>query len=218
LPTRLILVRHGQTEHNVAGKIAGWTDSPLSATGVAQAESVAEHVAASYALDVLYSSPLQRARDTARAIGRRVGLGPVVRNDLKELNFGDLENTTEAEIARVLPEAWLASRDLADYDFAWPNGERRGDFFDRVRLAFASIVAAHPGKTVGVVAHGAVLGSFLGGVAEGRPHLWQKYLVRNCSVSEVEARGETLTVVRLGDHSFLPDSAPDPLIQALARS
>jgi 2,3-bisphosphoglycerate-dependent phosphoglycerate mutase len=217
LPTRLILVRHGQTVHNIAGRIAGSTDSPLSDLGREQAASVAEHVAANYALDALYASPLQRALHTALAIGERAGHAPRLRDDLRELNFGDLENSSESEIAQALPEAWLASRNLEDLSFAWPNGERRGDFFVRVRRALAEIVAEHPGQTVGVVAHGAVIGSFLAEIAEGRPWLWTRYLMFNCALSEVEAAADRLTLLRYNEFSFLPPSAPDPLILALSR-
>lgn len=217
MPTKLVLVRHGQTVHNIAGKIAGRTDSPLSETGLSQAQEVAAYVAANYSLDVLYSSPLQRALRTAEIIAQPISLCPLVREDLKELNFGDLENSSEAEMAKALPEAWLASRNLENYDFAWPNGERRGEFFARVRAAFDSILLAHPGQTIGVVAHGAVLGSLLADIAEGRPHLWRRYLVRNCSVSEVEARDGGLAICRLNEFSFLGDAAPDPLIEAMSR-
>lgn len=217
MSTRLILVRHGQTAHNVAGRIAGSTDSPLSDLGREQAACVAEHVAASYALDVLYASPLQRALHTALAIGERAGLAPRLRDDLRELNFGDMENSCESEIAKALPEAWRASRNLEDLDFAWPNGERRGEFFARVRRALDEIVAAHPDQVVGIVAHGAVIGSFLADIAEGRPWLWRKYLMFNCALSEVIADGGQLALARYNEAGFLPESEPDPLIVALTR-
>ena len=217
LPTKLILVRHGQTVHNVAGRIAGSTDSPLSELGYEQAASVAEHVAATYALDVLYASPLQRALHTALAIGERTGHAPRLRDDLRELNFGDLENSNQSEIAEALPEAWRASRDFADLDFAWPNGERRGDFFERVRKAMGEIVATHRSQTVGVVAHGAVIGSFLADVAEGKPWDWQRYLMFNCALSIVVEDGGALRLALYNECAFLPESAPDPLLAALTR-
>ncbi len=85
MPTKLVLVRHGQTSHNVAGKVAGWTDSPLSEVGLAQAERLADFIAERYRLHGLYSSPLQRARLTAEAIGRGTGRTPGLRDDLKGL-------------------------------------------------------------------------------------------------------------------------------------
>ena len=216
MPTRLVLIRHGQTSHNVAGRVAGWTDSPLSEVGLAQAERMSAHVVARYELDGLYASPLRRARHTAQAIGRRAGLVPVLLDDLKELNFGDLENLTEAEIASRYPDVWAASRVLEDHTFAWPGGECRGSFYGRVRQAFDEIIAGHPSQTVAVVSHGGVLGSFVADVVEGQPHLWQKYLLKNCAIAEVHADGGRARLVCFNDHSFLPDYGPDPLLASLA--
>ncbi len=218
MPTRLILVRHGQTLHNVAGKVAGWTDSPLSDVGVAQAERLAVYLAARYRLDAVVSSPLQRARRTAEAIGRRAGLGPTDREDLKELNFGELENLTEAEISARHPGIWAASQVLDDHTFAWPGGESRAGFYLRVRRAFQEIVAAHPDQTVAVVSHGGVLGAYVADVAEGRPHLWRKYLAKNCAITEVLLEGGLTSLACFNDHSFLADPGPDPLLESLATS
>ena len=216
MPTKLILVRHGQTLHNVAGRVAGWTDSPLSEIGHQQAEVLAAHVAERHPLEALYSSPLQRAYDTARAVGRRVGLVPVMREDLKEMNFGDLEDHTEAEIAARRPEVWAASLNLEDEAFAWPGGEARGSFHARVRHAFREIIAAHLGQTVAIVSHGGVLGTYVADLLEGRPYLWRKYLAKNCSITQVEAVDGHVAVTCFNDHSFLPDHGPDRLLANLA--
>jgi len=215
VPTRLILVRHGQTLHNVAGKVAGWTDSPLSEAGRAQAEVLAAHLAERHTLHALYSSPLQRARHTAETIGRRVGLEPIFRDDLKELNFGEMENLTEAEIAARHPDVWAAAQVLEDHSFAWPGGESRGAFYERVRRALQEIAAAHPDQTVAVVSHGGVVGSYVADALEGQPQLWRKYLARNCSVTEVHAGNGRVAVTCFNDHSFLPDSGPDRLLAGL---
>jgi len=216
LPTKLILVRHGQTLHNVAGKIAGWTDSPLSDVGLDQAERLGTYVAEHYVLDALYSSPLQRARRTAEIVGRLAGLERILRDDLKELNFGDLEELTEAEVSARHPGIWAASQVVDDHSFTWPGGETRSRFYARVRRAFREIVAAHPSQTVAIVSHGGVLGSYVADVVEGHPHLWRKYLLRNCSITEVRAENGRAAVGRFNDYSFLPDYAPDPLLQSLA--
>jgi len=217
LPTTLVLVRHGQTLHNLAGRLAGWTDSPLSDVGRRQAEFVAAHIASRFKLTAIYASPLQRARLTARTIGRRTGLEPTYRDDLKELNFGDLENKTESEISASHPGIWAASQVLDDHAFSWPNGEARHLFYDRVERAFAEIAAAHSGQTVAIVSHGGVLGSYLAGVIEGKPYLWLSYLVKNCSTSVVELRvGGAREVTSFNDHSYLPATGGDLISVALA--
>lgn len=91
---KLYLVRHGQTDWNLAGKAQGWADNPLNATGIAQAEALREKLK-SYDFDICYCSPLIRAVQTAKiAIGDRVKI--IYDKDLKERNFGDLEGTDPA--------------------------------------------------------------------------------------------------------------------------
>lgn len=203
MSTTLVLVRHGQTVHNAEGRITGWTDSPLSEAGLAQAASVARHVAARYALDRVYSSPLRRARDTAEAIARLAGLRPILRDGLKEINFGRFENLTKAEILDLYPEAAASWRAPADPSFTYPEGESLRDFFDRVIGAFREIVKESLGLTVAVVAHGGVLGSYLAHVFEGQPLLWRKYIPRNCAVTEIHAADGRLSVICFNDWAFL---------------
>lgn len=192
--TKLVLVRHGQTAHNVEGKMAGWTDSPLTELGRAQAEQVARYIAESYQLGRIFSSPLQRARDTAEAIGRRTHLQPILRDDLKEINFGKFESLTRAQIQATFPEI-IANNDLNGPTFAYPDGESAETFTRRIRRVFAAILAANEGQEVAVVAHGGVLGAYLAERLGGEPHRWRQYVPKNCSVSEVDVEDGVVTLV-----------------------
>ena len=186
MPARLLLIRHAQTEHNLALRLAGWTDSPLSPEGRRQAERLASHLAATETLDAIYASPLQRARDTAAAIARRFGLTVRLRDDLREIHFGRCESLTLDEVRTRFPDLWARLPNDADLTLAWPGGESRAAFYDRIRRAVAAISAAHPAATVAVVTHGGVISALLADLAEGAPWRWARYLVNNCSISEVE--------------------------------
>src|SRR5436309_13776547 len=89
-PTTLVLVRHGETAGNRDRRFQTY-DTPLSDTGRAQAQRVAERLAAEGPFDALYASDLARTRETAEAIGARLGLTPVFTPALRELDTGDLD-------------------------------------------------------------------------------------------------------------------------------
>lgn len=96
--TTLFLVRHGQTDWNLAGKIQGHTDIPLNETGKTQAQKVAQHLKKKQAsIAALYSSDLQRAHQTAREIANGFALEIILNADLREGYFGKLEGLTKQE-------------------------------------------------------------------------------------------------------------------------
>lgn len=184
--TELILVRHGQTTSNMLGIIHGRTDVPLTEAGIRQANQVAEHLSSIRGVQHLYSSPLIRARLTAQAISRRLGVRPLLRPDLVEMNFGDVEGYTLSGMERDFPDLHARIADLGDLDLAFPNGESRREFHFRVRRAFDELIAAHQGDRLIIVSHGGVIGSGIAQLTNGNANDWQRFMVRNCSVTRVE--------------------------------
>jgi 2,3-bisphosphoglycerate-dependent phosphoglycerate mutase len=195
LETRLVLIRHGETDDNVAKRIAGWRESALTERGRIQAERVAEFVATRYRPAAIYTSPLRRATETAEGLARR--LGHPLRHDhgLRELHFGDAEGLTLDEMGKRFPEILARARNDEDDDFGWPNGETRRAFYVRTRQSIDVIANAHPGETVAVVTHGGVVSRLLADIVEGKPGRWATYLTTNCSISEI--------VVSAGTHSLV---------------
>ena len=152
--TRLVLVRHGQTDFNREGRLQGQVDIPLNATGVQQAQSLAPMVAAAPP-DVLVASPLERARETARLLSVDTELE--VRTDAAflERSFGQWEGLRGEEIRQRWPEQhadWRAHRPVLGLDV-----EDRPEVGERVAAACRTLVADHVGGTVMVVAHGAAI-------------------------------------------------------------
>jgi len=147
-PRRLMLIRHPETLANVESRYIGRMDSPLTERGVRQRAWLANLVE-SWGADVVYTSPLGRALDTARAIAP-AGCAVSVLEDLQEIDFGQAECLTYDEIVRRgIRLQYTGSGPIA------PDGETGAAFDARVRRAEAQI-GAGPERAV-VVTHGGVM-------------------------------------------------------------
>jgi broad specificity phosphatase PhoE len=149
--TRLLLVRHGETTWNVEGRYQGQADPPLSERGRAQAEATAQKLA-DQGLQVLYSSPLRRASETAQIIALRLGLSVGYDPRLMEINQGEWEGMLVTDIEQHWPA--LFSRWVHDpWLVTLPGGESLSQLQMRVLAAVADMVARHPEQRIGVVTH-----------------------------------------------------------------
>lgn len=137
----LILVRHGRTALNAEGVLQGRIDAPLDEVGRRQASEIGSCLAG---VDRVVSSPLQRAADTASAIGPPVELD----ERFVELDYGDLDGTP---IADVGPEAWAAWR--ASLDHRPSGGETLRELGARVSAALGELATAAATHDVVVVSH-----------------------------------------------------------------
>lgn len=156
--TRIILVRHGETEHNVNLVItSGAPGNPLTERGADQARELAGRLKP-LAVRALYSSPLLRARQTAEILAQHCGLPVEYLDDLRECDVGELEGRgDEAAFARfdATFEHWYHQDDV-DHPLG-PGGETGRSAVERVAAAGKAITAAHPEGTVAVVSHGTLL-------------------------------------------------------------
>jgi broad specificity phosphatase PhoE len=133
---QLILVRHGETVHNVAGIAQGWNDSALSTAGEEQVLRLAERLAVQD-IGAIFSSPLSRAMATARAIAAATGLQIHTVDELREMNYGQWEGRAFHEVRR--DDASAYEQWIADPDAACPNGESHNDLRKRLDRAFQII-------------------------------------------------------------------------------
>ncbi len=157
--TKLVLVRHGQTEWNVDGKFQGQSNVALTEEGIRQARELAEHFPVQK-LDAIYASDLSRARVTAEIVGDYFGLPVQVTRELRELHFGDWEGLSYDEIVSGWPDALENFLQHPDR-LRIPHGESFHQLQERAMLVIAKILAAHDDETVLVVAHGAILRTIL---------------------------------------------------------
>lgn len=154
--TTLYLIRHGQTDWNLAGKMQGQTDIPLNATGIGQAQRVAHSLKnKQISLAALYSSDLQRAHQTAQEIAKILSLDITLASDLREGYFGKLEGLTKKEAQDLFGSY--------HYEDMPPEigAEPRDKLISRVMNYLTYVAHAHSGKQVAIITHGAVLGSII---------------------------------------------------------
>lgn len=148
--TFISLVRHGQTDWNLAKRIQGSSDIPLNDTGRAQAEATGRALAGGR-FDAIYASPLSRALDTARIIAGHVGLGePETIAAVAERQYGEAEGLTGEQILARWPDGAPV-----------PGRESREQVVARALPALRELGEQHPGENVIVVSHGGVISSLV---------------------------------------------------------
>jgi 2,3-bisphosphoglycerate-dependent phosphoglycerate mutase len=148
----LWLVRHGETDWNVAGRVQGHLDEPLNANGVGQAGRLAQRLRGQL-FAAVYSSDLSRALETARTVAERLEGKPPVRVDFRwrEQRLGVAQGLTHGEItARGI-------RRPLSYREAFDGAESRLDLMERVRDPLAELLAAHADGRILVFSHGGTL-------------------------------------------------------------
>lgn len=137
----ILLARHGETDDNREPiRIQGRLDTPLNATGRAQAAELAERVAGE-GIAAIYTSQLSRARETAEIVGARLGLEPLVDARLAEGDRGDIEGRLWKDVAAEDPELFAAWR-AAGESFRFPGGESLREQAVRVAASLDDVRAA----------------------------------------------------------------------------
>lgn len=196
---RLTLLRHGQTEHNLAGLWQGHTDSALTERGVAQARALAE-AGTLGSFDAVYSSDLGRAIHTARLVGFEPDQDPTWR----EIGLGTWEGLTRDEVLRRFPEQARAV--MAGKDLRIGGGESWSDVQRRLMAGVAALRERHAGDAVLVVSHGGAVLTLTTALL-GRDTQWPRVLSRvtNTAVSRVDLSGSEPRLLSFNDASHLSD-------------
>ena len=208
--TKIILVRHGQSEANVTHLFAGQSEARLTALGRAQAEAVAEYLCTHEHIDAVYASDFSRATDTVRPAAERLGLCVIPEPGLREIFAGVWENR---------PFDFIKATYAADYE-VWktdiPNarpthGERVADLFARVNSTVTRLAEAHEGQTILLGSHWtpvlavisrALCGSIAGMLPENTP--------LNAAIHIFRYENDTLALEQLNitEHLAALPSAP----------
>lgn len=153
---RLLLIRHGETSHN-AGQIAlGREDVPLNERGLRQADSIGATLQ-NEPITAIYSSPLRRAKATAAPLAKSLDLMVEIKDGLIEMDVGEVENQTFAEMAERYPDFLKEWRSERVADLCMPGGESLRQVQERAWTALIAIRDRHSDDTVAVVSHNFVI-------------------------------------------------------------
>lgn len=198
--SRLLLVRHGDTELNSAERYWGHSDVELSTAGLRQAERLRDRLATEK-VDTIYSSDLQRASVTAKIIASRHQLDIITCAELWEINFGDAEGLTFDEISRLYPEV-AKLRVERSPKLKYPGGESLDQFNSRVSKFLGRLENHAPEETILIVAHSGVLRTLvcqLLGI--GLRYRWQFRLdLASLSIIETYPQGAILSLLNDVSH------------------
>jgi broad specificity phosphatase PhoE len=195
--TRLIFVRHCETINNVKSIISSNAPGPgLTDVGWQQARQLAVTMA-DVVLDGVYTSPLLRARQTAASITTRSRMAPIIRGELRECGVGDLEGRSDQLAFARYHEVWDQWFHHTALDLPLgPNGENGNEALARLRSVVQDVSTEHPGGTVALVSHGAILHFGLALMSRNlvacRPHEWP---LPNAGTIIAESDGNDLTCV-----------------------
>ena len=204
-PTRIIAIRHGETDWNLAGRVQGqMATAGLNAKGRWQAQQVA-HALASESIQALYASDLLRAHETAQYIGQTTGLAVQTDAGLRERGFGLFEGKTFAESEVLWPELALRWR-KREPDFAPADGESLLSFEERITKIVHALAAINSGKQIVLVSHGGVMDAlYRAATRQGlqAPRTWQ---LGNAAINRLLWTPEGLTLVGWADEQHLDGS------------
>jgi probable phosphomutase (TIGR03848 family) len=181
-PTTVFFVRHGKTPttgQSLPGRAPGLH---LADDGVVQAERAAERLAELTRVDALYCSPLERTRETAKPIGKALGLRPKTERGLLECDFGEWTGATLKDLFE-LPE-WRTVQ-KAPSQFRFPGGESFTEMQARATGAVDKLCKQHPGGTIVCVSHADVIKAIMAQAMGTHIDLFQRIVISTCSISAV---------------------------------
>jgi probable phosphoglycerate mutase len=182
--TRFFLVRHGETEWNRLRKIQGVSDIPLNDTGRVQAAALGD-ILAPHRFDLIVSSPLSRALETAEILARKLGMpAPLVVDTLVERNYGEAEGSNGADLDVRYPLGTEI-----------PGREDRAEVTRRAVSSLHDLAMKHPEADILAVAHGGLIRSVVEYAAPGL----HREPISNCSVHSFSHVAGTLELVAFDD-------------------
>lgn len=206
MSTRVILIRHGETESSRERRFAGATNVDLTDFGREQAQAIARRLRA-VRIDVMHVSPLDRCLQTAEPITEVTGRKPTVVEDLRECHFGDWENLTITEVV----EKWQddLQRWAGDENIAPPGGECWADLGVRVSKWWAEATERYEGRTVLAVTHGGPILSLARHVTKAPREAMDAFLVETGSISVIQVNNGRTRIRAWNDTTHLSDPLMD---------
>ena len=151
----LLMVRHGEVHSNIKKVYAGKSPEPLTEKGVGQAEDVSEKLT-KYQVSALYSSPIQRAFQTAHIIGKEIGKNVVIEDSFRELEMGPWEGMSENDVEQTYPLEWNIWQ-TRPAELRLPGRETLDDLLKRVLAGLQKVYHTGSNRNIIIVTHVAII-------------------------------------------------------------
>ena len=180
---KIYFIRHGETNANVMKKYCGHSDILLNENGIVQAKTVA-NIIKEYSIDLMYCSDLKRAKMTMGEINEFHNLDVTYLTELREMNFGILENLTFKEIGNIYPkEKEKIIKFNRSYQF--PEGESLEMLYLRANTIFNKIINENKDKNILIVSHSGVIESILTEILSNNIENYWNIEIENCKIATV---------------------------------
>lgn len=200
---KILLIRHGETTWNVERKFQGKTDIPLSEAGKAQAAALATRMR-KIDVDCIYSSPLQRAAETAMLFAKEKGLEVTTCEALREVDFGRWEGLTLPQIKQAYPEEYAQCRkDPVTHGFR--HGLSYQEVQRQIRGFIHEYVTENPAENIAVVSHNVILKMLILTLLDLPEHMVHSFYLDNCSISAVAFTQERKLLIKLNDNAHIDE-------------
>lgn len=201
--TKILLVRHGHVEGIRPERFRGRADVPLTDQGLAQAQAVAKRIAAEWRPTMVYTSPMERCRDTGDAIAEACRVEAVAIDELNDIDYGAWQWKTYVEVKEVDPQfyaAWFSTPHMV----CFPDGESLQDLVARAADALRFVLEKHADATVVLVGHDSVNRALLIQLLEQPLSAYWKLAQNPCCINEIDVIGGCVRIGRINDASHIP--------------
>jgi len=198
---KIFLIRHGQTEWNLKGKTQGKQDSNLTEKGINDAKLLAKRLMEEH-IDVIYSSTLKRAKDTAKIISDELYMPILYDDGLVELNYGEWEGLTIEEIRAKYPEEldnWFNRPHLAIF----PMGEELQKAQERIVRTFNNIVNSNKDKNILIVGHSTMIKLLLLNLLDMNLSGYNRLKQSNCALNVIGIRRDEHVLLQYNDTCYI---------------
>lgn len=189
----LYLLRHGESEWNITGMVQGSKNSELTSLGISQAEKAGESLKAE-GIGSIYSSPLIRAEKTAKVVGEKIGLEPVVNESFQEMCFGHWEGQLLRTVEEEYRDEFMTWK-KSPHTFKVEGSEQLVDVQARMIRAIEEIRASDDSENVLIVSHGTAIKAMMLGLLGIDLSKYGNFSVSNTGITKIEF-GDYNTVMR----------------------
>jgi probable phosphoglycerate mutase len=201
--TKLYLIRHGQSEWNELKKIQGQTNTNLTKHGKDQAKMLA-HMLIGENIDVIYTSDLNRAKDTAKTISEKINKPLIYSEFLREIKFGIWEGLTISEVEDRYKDQYLIWNKSPD-ELILDNAETLQILKDRVMNWINLILLENKEKNIAIVSHGTTLKVLMLSLLGIPLCHYKNFSISNVGLSVIECRDFNNVLTKLNDLSHLKE-------------